>query len=132
MDFSDPVATGVREVLVTGPDAPPVASLDELSGKEVYVRPSSSYAEHIEELNARFAAEGKPPLKIIPAPEILEDGDILEMVSAGLVPATVVDSFMADLYTQVFPNLRSTPTSRAPPATSPGPSARAARSWRRP
>jgi membrane-bound lytic murein transglycosylase MltF len=31
------------------------------------------------------------------------------MVSAGLVPATFVDSFMADLYTQVFPGLRKHP-----------------------
>ena len=45
-------------------------------------------------------------MKVTAAPEILEDGDILEMVSAGLVPATVVDSFMADLYLQVFPNLK--------------------------
>jgi membrane-bound lytic murein transglycosylase MltF len=83
-----------------------VASLEELSGREVYVRPSSSYAEHIAKLNAHFKTEGKPPLKIEPAPEVLEDGDILEMVAAGLTPATVVDDFMADLYSQVFPALR--------------------------
>jgi membrane-bound lytic murein transglycosylase MltF len=106
VDFSEPTATGVREVLVTGPDAAPVASLDELSGREVFVRPSSSYAEHIKVLNARFKAAGKPALEILPAPETLEDGDILEMVNAGLTPATVVDDFVADLYTQVFPNLR--------------------------
>jgi membrane-bound lytic murein transglycosylase MltF len=106
VDFSVPVATGVTEVLVTGPDAPPVASVDELSGKELYVRPSSSYAEHLRMLNAKFEREGKPPVKILPADENLETGDILEMVSAGLVPATVADSVTADLYTQVFPNLR--------------------------
>jgi membrane-bound lytic murein transglycosylase MltF len=115
VDFSAPVASGVREVLVTGPDTPPVASLDELSGREVYVRPSSSYAEHIAVLNKRFAAKGRPPLKVIAAPEMLEDGDILEMVSAGLVPATVVDDFSADLYTQVFPNLRKNSDIASPP-----------------
>jgi membrane-bound lytic murein transglycosylase MltF len=106
VDFSVPVATGITEVLVTGPGAPPVASIDELSGKELYVRLSSSYAEHLRMLNAKFEREGKPPVKIIPADENLETGDILEMVNAGLVPATVADSFTADLYTQVFPNLR--------------------------
>jgi membrane-bound lytic murein transglycosylase MltF len=106
VDFSAPFATGVREVLVTGPAAPPVASLDELSGQELYVRPSSSYAEHLRKLNERFRAEGKAPVSITPAPEVLEDGDILEMVNAGLVPATVVDDVTADLYTQVFPALR--------------------------
>jgi membrane-bound lytic murein transglycosylase MltF len=106
VDFSEPVATGITEVLVTGPGVPPAASLDELSGRELYVRPSSSYAEHLRALNARFEREGKPPVKIVPADETLETGDILEMVSAGLVPATVADSFTADLYTQIFPNLR--------------------------
>jgi membrane-bound lytic murein transglycosylase MltF len=106
VDFSVPVATGVTEVLVTGPDSPPASSLDELSGRELYVRTSSSYAEHLRMLNAKFAKEGKAPVKIVPADENLETGDILEMVSAGLVPATVADSFTADLYTQVFPNLR--------------------------
>jgi membrane-bound lytic murein transglycosylase MltF len=106
VDFSVPVATGVTEVLVTGPGVPPAASVDELSGRELYVRPSSSYAEHLRMLNARFEREGKAPVKILPADENLETGDILEMVSAGLVPATVADSFTADLYTQVFPNLR--------------------------
>jgi membrane-bound lytic murein transglycosylase MltF len=115
VDFSDPFATGVKEVLVTGPDAPPVATIDELSGKELYVRLSSSYAEHLKKLNERFKAAGKPPVRITPAPEVLEDGDILEMVNAGLVPATVVDDFMADLYTQVFPNLRKNAHIASPP-----------------
>lgn len=115
VDFSDPLATGIQAVLVTGPKAPPVASLDELSGKELYVRPSSSYAERLRKLNARFKAAGKPPVTILPAPEVLEDGDILEMVSAGLVPATVVDNFIADLYTQVFPNLRKNSDIASPP-----------------
>ena len=76
---------------------------------------SARYAEHVAVLNKRFAAEGKPPLKITPAPEILEDGDILEMVNAGLAPATVVDDLTADLYTQVFPNLRKHSDIASPP-----------------
>jgi membrane-bound lytic murein transglycosylase MltF len=105
VDFSKPFATGITEVLVTRRDARALSGLDDLSGKQVYVRRSSSYAEHIRTLNKLFAQLGRAPLQIIPAPEVLEDGDILEMVNAGLVPATVVDSFMADLYLQVFPDL---------------------------
>jgi membrane-bound lytic murein transglycosylase MltF len=107
--FSAPFASGITQVLVTGPGAPEVASLEDLSGKEVYVRPSSSAAERVGVLNAHFAEQGKAPLKIVPAPEALEDGDILEMVNAGLVPATAVDSYIADLYVQVFPKLRKHP-----------------------
>ena len=103
VDFSTPFVTGVRKVLVTEPAAPPVASLEDLSGKEVYVRPSSSYAEHLKKLNAHFEAAGKAPVTILPAEEVLEDGDILETVNAGLVTATDDEEFMADLY------LRSSP-----------------------
>jgi membrane-bound lytic murein transglycosylase MltF len=115
VDFTDAMASGVREVLVSGPAAPAIASIEDLAGKQVYVRPSSSYAEHVKRLNERFKGEGKAPVEILPAPEVLEDGDILEMVSAGLVPATVVDDFMADLYLQVFPNLRKSPGVEGPP-----------------
>jgi membrane-bound lytic murein transglycosylase MltF len=106
VDFSDPAATGVAEVLVTGPETPDVTSADGLSGMEVHVRASSSYAEHLKALNAQFAAGGKAPVEVVPADELLEDGDILEMVAAGLFPATVVDKFMADLWAQVFPQLK--------------------------
>ncbi len=115
VDFSDPFATDVIEVFVSGPGHPAVAGLDDLSGKEVYLRPSSSYAEHVKMLNARFAREGKAPLRVLSAPETLEDGDLLEMVSAGLAPATIVDSFMADLYLQVFPSLEKHSDIASPP-----------------
>ncbi len=115
VSFSEPFATGITEVLITGPGSKTLAGLDDLSGQEVYVRRSSSYAEHLRALNQRFVKEGRPPVKILPAPEVLEDGDILEMVNAGLVPATVTNSYMADLYLQIFhdlvrqPNIQSKP-----------------------
>ncbi|NQT56760.1 MAG: transporter substrate-binding domain-containing protein, partial [Desulfobacteraceae bacterium] len=43
VDFSDPLLTGVSEILITGPAAPAIKCLDDLTGKEVHVRPSSSY-----------------------------------------------------------------------------------------
>jgi membrane-bound lytic murein transglycosylase MltF len=117
VDFSQSFSDDVREVLVTGPSAPTIGSLDELSGKQVYVRPSSAYAERLKILNARFAKEGKAPVEVLAADEVLEDGDILEMVNAGLVPATVVDSFMADLYVQIFPGLQKHAHIASPPVS---------------
>ena len=40
------------------------------------------------------------------APEPLEDDDILEMVNAGLVDATVVDDFVAEFWQQVFTDIQ--------------------------
>jgi len=48
-------------------------------------------------------------VKIVLADENLEDEDILEMVNAGLVDATVVDSYVARFWSQVFPDLQTHP-----------------------
>jgi membrane-bound lytic murein transglycosylase MltF len=105
VDFSNPTRLDVKEVLVTGPGAPAGASLDHLGTSKVYVRPSSSYYASLQAYSRRQKALGKPAIAIGKAPENLEDDDILEMVNAGLVPATVVDSFMAGFWKQVLPNL---------------------------
>jgi membrane-bound lytic murein transglycosylase MltF len=95
VDFASPVLTDVREVFVTGPKALPLASLDELSGRVVSVRKSSSYDEHLTALNEKWAKEGKAPIHIREVSEALEDEDILQMIDAGLLRITVVDEFRA-------------------------------------
>jgi membrane-bound lytic murein transglycosylase MltF len=105
VDFSNPTRTNVSEVVVTGPGSPAIASLDDLSGKRVFVRKSSSYYASLQALNQRFTAAGKAPVAIDEAPESLEDDDLLEMVNAGLLPAIVVDDFLADYWKQVFPKI---------------------------
>jgi len=92
VDFSNPLMTGVQELLVTGPAAPSVVSLDDLAGKEIHVRKSSSYYESLAQLNASLKKNGKKPIKLIPADDSLEDEDLLEMVNAGLIPMIVMDS----------------------------------------
>lgn len=91
MAFSAPTRTNVSQVVVTGPGAPPIATLDDLSGQEVFVRKEGIYEESILALNAQLKSRGKPAAIIISAPPLLEDDDVLEMVNAGLVPITVVD-----------------------------------------
>ncbi|MCB2019867.1 MAG: transporter substrate-binding domain-containing protein [Burkholderiaceae bacterium] len=102
VDFSDPMYTDIHEVVVTAPGLPPVTAIEQLSGQEVFVRPSTSYHEHLVALNARFKSEGKKPVVIRDAPEELESEDILEMVNAGLVPHTVVDRYKAEMWSKVF------------------------------
>jgi membrane-bound lytic murein transglycosylase MltF len=103
--FSMPTRSDVNEVLVTGPGAPSVRSFDDLKGAQVLVRKSSSYYASLEEYNRKARAEGRPQIRIKAAPENLEDDDLLEMVNAGLIPATVVDNYLADFWKQVFTSL---------------------------
>jgi membrane-bound lytic murein transglycosylase MltF len=103
VDFAEPVARDVSEIVVTGPRSPAIATLDDLQGQEVFVRRSSSYHESLVALNERFKAEGKKPVVLKPAPETLEDEDLLEMLNAGLVKAVVVDDYMAEFWKQMLP-----------------------------
>jgi membrane-bound lytic murein transglycosylase MltF len=106
VDFSAPTLTGVSEVVVTGPASPAIASLDDLAGKEVFVRKSTSYYDSLVALNKRFASERKKPVVLKEAPDQLEDEDLLEMLNAGLVAVLVVDKHIADFWKQVFPNIK--------------------------
>jgi membrane-bound lytic murein transglycosylase MltF len=106
VDFSNPLMTGVQELLVTGPAAPSVASLDDLAGKEIHVRKSSSYYESLVQLNASLKKNGKKPIKLIPVDDVLEDEDLLEMVNAGLIPMIIMDSHKAQFWTQIFEKIK--------------------------
>jgi membrane-bound lytic murein transglycosylase MltF len=105
VDFTAAGMSNVSEVVVLGPSSPKVATVDDLAGKEVFVRKSSSYYESLVALNKKFAAEKKAPVTFKEAPETLEDEDLLEMLNAGLVAIVVVDKHKADFWKQVFPKL---------------------------
>jgi membrane-bound lytic murein transglycosylase MltF len=111
-DFATPFASDVSEIVVIARDQPPLRTREALSGREIHVRKSSSYHASLLALDAELRAAGKPPLEIVPAPEHLEDEDLLEMVDAGLVPATVVDSHIADMWKQVFEQMVVVPEIR--------------------
>jgi membrane-bound lytic murein transglycosylase MltF len=105
VDFTSPLIPNVSALLVSGPASPAVASVDDLAGKQVFVRRSSSYYEILTALNQRFAKEGKPAVVIKEMPETLEDEDLIEMVNAGLIPLTVSADFIARFWKQVFPKI---------------------------
>jgi membrane-bound lytic murein transglycosylase MltF len=88
--------------LVTGPSAPIIGQLEDLSGKTVYVRKSSSYYEHLLALNDLFASQGLRGIELLPADEDLEDEDILEMVNAGIFPFAIVDDHVAQVWAKLF------------------------------
>ena len=100
--FSEPTRTNVSQVVVTGPGAPPIATVDDLAGREVFVRKASAYYDTLTKLNDQLKVRGKPAVSLEEAPDVFEDDDILEMVNAGIVPITVVDDYLAEFWSQVF------------------------------
>ena len=106
-DFVAPTSQApANEVLVSGPGAPAVMALDDLSGKKVNVRKSSSYFESLNTLNDQLRVGNKPPVQLVPMPDPLEDEDILDMLNAGLFEFTVVDSWKAKLWAVTLPKIK--------------------------
>ncbi|MGE5802627.1 MAG: transglycosylase SLT domain-containing protein [Gemmatimonadota bacterium] len=103
--FSDPTRTNVKQILVTGPGGPAIRSIEDLAGKEVFAREWGGYTQGLRTVNEYFTGHGMPPVVIREAPPTLEDDDLLEMVNAGLIPALVVDDYLAVFWKKVFRNL---------------------------
>jgi membrane-bound lytic murein transglycosylase MltF len=106
VDYTAPLVADAAGVVVTGPAAPPLARLDDLSGHEVYVHQDTAIWDKLAELNEQLSKVGKAPVNLVPADPNLLDDDIAQMVNAGLVPATVLYDKIADAWAKVLPKLK--------------------------
>jgi membrane-bound lytic murein transglycosylase MltF len=109
VSFTTPIDSHVQQVIVRGPKTPPVASLEDLSEKEVYVNPLSVYYENLQRLSQSFQKQGKPPILVRAADPNLTDEDLIEMVSAGLLPATVSINIRVEFWSRIFSSLKLQP-----------------------
>lgn len=107
--FSTPIQQNVSDVVVTGPSLANVSSFDDLGGKPIYVNPLTVYYDNLKKISDTQQKAGKPPLDIKAADSNLFDDDLIEMVNAGLIPATVTTKPRADLWAQVLPNIKVHP-----------------------
>lgn len=105
LDFSTPVLNSVSEMIMVNKQAAEIRSLDDLAGKTVYVRKSSSYYENLSKLNARFEQDGKAAIQIQLMPDALEEEDLMEMLATGIIDITVIDDWVADLWLKTNPTL---------------------------
>ena len=107
VDFSAPLYSDAKEVVVTDKSAAAITKEEDLAGRQIYVRPSSSYHESLLALNERLQAAGLAPVDIQPANELLDDEDLLEMVHGELIPAIVVDLHQVEFWEKVLDNLQA-------------------------
>ena len=107
--FSTPIMTDVSQIIVTGPNYGTVSTLADLGGKEVYVNPLTTYYTNLQKVNETLQTEGKTPIVIKAADKNLLDDDLLQMVNAGLIPATVTTKQKAALWAQVLTHLQPHP-----------------------
>lgn len=87
--FARPIATGIREVIVTGPKERPLVSLEDVGRRRIYVRKASDHHASLVRLNQQLTKIARPPAQIVIAPATQTDEDLIKLVSAGTIPATV-------------------------------------------
>jgi membrane-bound lytic murein transglycosylase MltF len=102
VEFSAPTMSGIEEVVVTSKDAPAVVTEADLAGREIHVRRASSYYEDLVALNERLTKAGQRPVSIKEVDSRLEDEDVLQMVDAGIIPATVSKLPVAEFWAQLY------------------------------
>jgi membrane-bound lytic murein transglycosylase MltF len=107
--FSTPIQTDVTQIIVTGPGFGPVSTIEDLGGKEVYANPLTTYYDNLQKVNASLQKAGKSPIIIKAADKNLMDDDLVQMVNAGLIPATITTKQRADLWSGVLDNVKPHP-----------------------
>jgi membrane-bound lytic murein transglycosylase MltF len=103
--FTTPYIQDISEVVVTYKSDKSIRSIDDLSGRIVYVLRGSSYVQHLVQLAEKFKKEDRPPVYIVESDPYLATEDILELVNAGIVDLTVADDHIAKLWSNVLPEI---------------------------
>jgi len=89
--YSRRVAT-VSEIVVTRADDNRIKSMEDLAGRTVYVRPSSSYWRTLMKIK-----DSGIDFRLKPAPENMETEEIIAKVASGEYDLTVADSNILDI-----------------------------------
>jgi membrane-bound lytic murein transglycosylase MltF len=104
--FTEPIRSGIKELVVTGPGQPPLVSLEDIGGREIHVRKTSDHYSSLVRLNEQLVKINRPPARIALLPNGMTDEKALEVMNAGAqVPATIVDDYIFDAWRAKFPKL---------------------------
>ena len=104
VDYTEPLVADAEGIVVTGPAAPAITRLEDLSGHEIYVHENTAIWDKLAELNEQLRKADKRPVELIAADHNLLDDDIAQAVNAGLVPASVMYDKIADAWSKVLPH----------------------------
>jgi membrane-bound lytic murein transglycosylase MltF len=106
VDFTEPYLWGIKEVLITNKDIKGIDKLEDLAGREIFVREDSSYHFSLIKLNQKFATMDLKPIEIVTLPGLVNTGEIIEMVNAGAIDMTFADSHITSFADELFPDLK--------------------------
>ena len=104
--FTTPYISNVQTVVVAHRAvSSQLQTIDDLAGRDVHVPPDSSYEHGLNELNLRLLGQVRAPVRAVRTDRSLFNEDLLALVNAGIMPITVVDRHVAEVWAKVLPNL---------------------------
>jgi membrane-bound lytic murein transglycosylase MltF len=109
VDFTSPFATDVKQVIVTGANAPNLKSLDDLGGQQVLASPLTVNYATLKRLSESFVKAGKPAINLKASDPNLTEEDLLEMANAGLIGITAANSIRAEFWAKVYDQITPRP-----------------------
>jgi membrane-bound lytic murein transglycosylase MltF len=101
-DFTVPTLTGNKMIAVTGPGAPELKTVEDLSGKEIWISQQTRMKSDVDALNARLKSQGRAPAVARDVDPLLEPADVMEMVNVGTYPIALMQSKTAEFWAPVF------------------------------
>lgn len=107
--FSTPVQKDVTQIILTGSEYSTVSTFEDLGGKEVYVNPLTVYYGNLQKVSETLQKSSKKPILIKAADKYLTDDDLIQMVNAGLIQATVTTNVRAELWSKVLDHIKPHP-----------------------
>ncbi len=105
IDFTEPTIKGLHEVVVAHKGSPKLNSMTDLSGKILYIRDPDNSAHHLEALQQTLTSAGAKPVVIKETDQYLDDGEILEMVNAGIYPYAVIIENVAKPWASILDSI---------------------------
>ena len=74
-----------------------MSSLEDLGGKQICVNPLTVNYANLQRVNETLRKAGEPLIVVKPTDKNLLEDDLLQMVNAGLIPATATSDARARL-----------------------------------
>lgn len=105
VDFSEPTITGLKEIIVGSKASPRLTTLADLSGKDLYLHPGSSYEVAALKLSDSLEQLGLPAINIKRVDPYLEVEDIMQLLQSGTIPYSATVEDVARLWTKVMDSL---------------------------
>ena len=105
VDFTIPYLGSVSEVLVSHSRSPPIQHIEDLSNRRIHIQYGWESSKTLRRINARLLIRNLPPMQHVESHAILSSEDILELINAGIIELSIVESHIAHIWAEMFPNI---------------------------